>query len=86
MSATMALLAIQQTQIQAIAPIVHTVQSCPYGQPHSSTQATEYKTTSVGHVTIHQNLKQSMKMETFSILTDLNLQKQGRKVETFPMT
>ena len=82
----MALLAIQQTQIQAIAPIVHTVRSCPYGRPHSSTQATEYKTTSVGHVTIHQNLKQSMKMETLRILTDLNRPKQDRKAETFLMT
>ena len=82
----MASLAIQQTQIQAIAPIEHTVLSYHSGKPHSSTQATKYKTMSAGHVTIHQNLKQSMKMETFCILTDLNLQKQGRKVETFPMT
>ena len=82
----MASLAIQQTQIQAIVPIEHTVQSCRSGKPHSSTQVTEYKTTSVGHVTIQQNLKQSMKMETFSTLMDLNQLKQGRKVATFPMT
>ena len=79
-------LAILQAQIQAIAPIEHTVLSCPCGKPHSSTQVTEYKTTSLGHVTIHQNLKQSMKMETFSTLTDLNRLKQGKKVATFPMT
>ena len=82
----MASLAIQQTQIQAIAPIEHTVLSYHSGKPHSSTQVIEYKTTSVGHVTIHQNLKQSMKMETFSTHTDLNRQKQGKKVVTFPMT
>ena len=82
----MASLAIQQTQIQAIAPIEHTVLSYRSGKPHSSTQVIEYKTTSLGHVTIHQNLKQSMKMETFSTHTDLNLQKQGKKVVTLAMT
>ena len=82
----MASLAIQQTQIQAIALIEHTVQSYRSGKPHSSTQVTKYKTTSVGHVTIHQNLKQSMKMETFSTHTDLNRQNQGKKVVTLAMT
>ena len=86
MSVIMALLVILQVPIRVIAHIEHTVLSCLCGKRHSLTQVTEYKTTSVGHVTIHQNLKQSMKMETFSILMDLNLQKQGRKVETFPMT
>ena len=79
-------LAILQAQIQAIAPIEHTVLSCPCGKPHSSTQVTEYRTTSLGHVTIHQNLKQSMKMETLRILTDLNRPKQDKKAETFLMT
>ena len=79
-------LAILQAQIQAIAPIEHTVLSCPCGKRHSLTQVTEYKTTSVGLATIHQNLKQSMKMETLRIHTDLNRQNQGRKVATLQMT
>ena len=68
------------------ASIERTVQNCPCGKPHSSTQATEYRTTSAGHVTIHQNLKQSMKMETLRILTDLNRQNKDKKEATFLMT
>ena len=86
MSVIMASLVILQVPIRVIAHIEHIVLSCHCGKRHSSTQVTEYKTTSVGHATIHQNLKQSMKMETLRIHTDLNRQNQGRKVATLQMT